>query len=116
MTTLSEAEGRQLLFDRFTAAGFHIQADRMVSVGGQPLETLEIDGWDEQARIGYEFLSLNDHKRPQYTQSAMQALEHATERGDMAIFVVDVETILNVDHLQFAIEAFLRHAKSVVKP
>jgi hypothetical protein len=111
MTSLSEADGRRLLLERFQASGLNIKADCMLTVGGH---VLEIDGWDGNARIGYEFLSLNDHKRAQYTRAAMSALEQAIGNGELAIFVVDVETVTSRDHLNFAVDAFLKAARTLV--
>jgi hypothetical protein len=104
MAILSEADGRQLLFDKFTAAGFAIRADVAVDVDGH---TLELDGWDDVARVGYEFLSLNDHKRAQYTHAAMDSLARAIDENAMFVFVFDVEQAATRVDVAFAVDAFL---------
>jgi hypothetical protein len=109
MTMLSEAEARALIDQLFKAAGFAVAHDRVITVGGH---RLEIDGYDERHRVGYEFLSHNDHKRAQYTKAAMQALEQAIEQRSLFVFVLDAENLLLGDaQLRFAVEHFLAQVK-----
>ncbi|MBS2034899.1 hypothetical protein JST97_07920 [bacterium] len=58
---LSETAGRVVLKEAFEAQGYHITENYPFSLG----DTLvELDGYDPQARVGYEYLTEEDGIEP----------------------------------------------------
>jgi hypothetical protein len=105
---LSEAEGRAVLARVFAAAGYACREDVVITAGGA---TLTLDGYDEAARVGYEFLTAEAHDEAEFTPAAVAALEERMERGELAVLLVDEHEALTPEALERAATRFLERVK-----
>jgi hypothetical protein len=48
-----------------------------------------IDGWDKEARVGFEFLTSEDDDHDDLSLEEYKALGDAQQRGELAIFIID---------------------------
>jgi hypothetical protein len=84
--TLSEFEGCDLLARLFRARGYAIKRNQIFREYGVEFH---IDGWDSQARVGFEFLTSEDEDHDDLTLEEYKTLCDAQRRGELALFIID---------------------------
>jgi len=106
---LTEAEGCALLKVRFKEAGFAVQERFQFTEAGV---SVELDGFDPQARVGYEYLTTEEGDRIEFTPAVVSALEEQMKQGELFLLMVD-EREVDARGLSLAAERFLAYVKSV---
>jgi hypothetical protein len=101
---LSETEGCDLLARLFRARGYTIVRNLPFHEYGVEFH---IDGWDAQARVGFEFLSSEDDDHDDLSLAEYQVLAAAQQRGELALFIIDEVEPLSVADLQESVNEFL---------
>ena len=107
---LSEAAARTLITERFRAAGLRIRYDvPVVQSGGDPAFELTVDGYDPQARIGFEYVAASE------VDTDLTAAERAALALDSEhrILVLDEVSEAERDALLAAVDRFLRFLAEV---
>jgi hypothetical protein len=84
--TINETEGCDLLARLFTKRGYAIQRNTQFREYGVEFH---IDGWDPQARVGFEFLTSEDEDHDDLTLSEYKQIVAAQRRGELAVFIID---------------------------
>ena len=84
--TLSETKACDLLARMFRSRGYAIA--RNVPFREYGVE-FHADGWDPQARVGFEFLTSEDDDHDDLSLAEYQQLMAAAQRGELALFVID---------------------------
>ncbi len=102
--TVTEDEGKNLLRARFTEAGYQIVPDFHFHEGDI---VVDLDGWDEKARVGYEYITreAGDHK--QFDPQTLEAFEARMERGELSVLLIDERDALTAEALHLAADGFL---------
>lgn len=99
---LSEAEGCDLLARLFRARGYTIT--RNVRFHEYGVE-FDVDGWDAEARVGFEYLTSEDDDHDDLSLVEYQALMTEQRRGGLSLFIIDeVEPISAADLEEMANE------------
>ena len=101
---MTEAEGCAVLREAFTKAGFAITERFAFHEGGV---ALELDGWDEARRVGYEYITDEAGDRSEFTPANVTALEARMERGELYVLLVDEHDAEDAGELRAAAQAFL---------
>lgn len=83
---LSEAAGCAILADVFRRRGYTIIENVDFHEGDV---AFNIDGWDAQARVGYEYRSSEAGDKEDLEDDELIALALRMERGELFVFVVD---------------------------
>jgi len=99
---LSEADGRRVLREAFEAQGYRIEENFLFEF--EDLR-IELDGYDPQARVGYEYLTQEDGLEP-------QALERLMRQNAFAIFLVDESQVPDAPTMVAAVFEFFRQIES----
>jgi len=102
--TLSETQGCDLLSRLFTKRGYAIK--RNVQFREYGVE-FHIDGWDPQARVGFEFLTSEDEDHDDLTLEEYKELSAAQRRGELAVFIIDEVEPLAAEDLAAEAHEFL---------
>ena len=102
--TLSETQGCDLLSRLFTKRGYAIK--RNVQFREYGVE-FHIDGWDAQARVGFEFLTSEDEDHDDLTLDEYKELSAAQRRGELAVFIIDEVEPLSAEDLAAEAHEFL---------
>lgn len=102
---LSEDEGCALLKRWFEGAGYAIAEDVPFQVGDA---TVELDGYDAEASVGYEYITTSAGDRAEFTPEVMGALEARMRSGDLFLFLID-ERRVDAAGLELAAKRFLEH-------
>ena len=102
--TLSEFEGCTLLARLFSSRGYTIERNVMFREYGVEFH---IDGWDKEARVGFEFLTSEDDDHDDLSLEEYKALGDAQQRGELAIFVIDEVEPVSVEALLTEASEFL---------
>ena len=102
--TLSETQGCDLLSRLFTKRGYAIK--RNVQFREYGVE-FHIDGWDPQARVGFEFLTSEDEDHDDLTLDEYKELSAAQRRGELAVFIIDEVEPLSAEDLSAEAHEFL---------
>ena len=102
---MTEREGCAILKAVFTDAGYAIAENVTVYEEGI---TVELDGWDEKARVGYEFITLEAHDDLEFTDETLASLELRTMAGELYVFLIDEHDALTEDALREAAGSFLK--------
>ena len=84
--TLSEFDGCDLLARLFRARGYAIKRNQIFREYGVEFH---VDGWDPQARVGFEFLTSEDEDHDDLTLEEYKTLCDAQRRGELALFIID---------------------------
>ncbi len=108
---LSETKACELLARLFRRRGYDIVRNIPFAEYGV---SFHIDGWDDEARVGFEFLSSEDEDHDDLTLKEYQALMAAQLRGELALFVIDEVEALTADDLRQAAEDFLDEVAKAV--
>ncbi|MHC4390069.1 MAG: hypothetical protein ACYTFT_09490 [Planctomycetota bacterium] len=104
---LTEQDGRALLKHRFEAAGFTIQEDHSLEVADT---TVNLDGYDPEHKVGYEFLTTEEGDREEYTPAVLAELERRIRQGQLYLLLLD-ELDVDAEGLLFAADHFLERVQ-----
>ena len=99
---LSEADGRIVLREAFESRGYQIQENYWLEVAGS---RVQLDGYDPQARVGYEYISSEDGLAP-------MELERLLEQRSCALFLIDEQVVPDAPTLVDAVFQFFRELES----
>jgi hypothetical protein len=88
----------------FTERGFNIIREFPFREGAV---AFEVDGWDPEARIGFEYLTREAGDHDDLTRIEFEKLTEAMRRGELHIFVIDEGEIENEEELAAAGHAFI---------
>lgn len=109
LAMLSEKEGCALLKKLFEARGYHIEENVRFQERGV---SFEADGWDEKARVGYEFMTLGERDHEDLQPDDLLALQTWTEEGKLSFLFIDETDVTDEDELTATAEAFLDAVKA----
>lgn len=101
---LSETKACDLLARLFRARGYKIARNIAFREYGV---SFHVDGWDAQARVGFEFLTSEDEDHDDLTLREYQTLMAAQQRGELSLLILDEVEPLSVLDLQTTAEEFL---------
>ena len=101
----TETEGRAVLKEAFTAAGFEIQED--FPMQGMGLD-VTLDGWDPVRRVGYEYLTREADDRREFTEPEIARLYSKMGRGELHILLIDGEGKPDKEMIRYLAQNFLR--------
>lgn len=102
--TISETKACDLLARIFRSRGYRVARNFTFREYGVEFHA---DGWDPQARVGFEFLSSEDDDHDDLTLAEYQTLMAAQLRGELALFIIDEVEPLSTSELFEAAEEFL---------
>ncbi|MEX0670098.1 MAG: hypothetical protein WD060_06555 [Pirellulales bacterium] len=102
--TLTETQGCNLLTRLFKARGYAITRNVIFREYGVEFH---IDGWDEKARVGFEFLTSEDEDHDDLTLVEYNVLTAAQRRGELALFIIDEVEPLSAEDLSLEAHEFL---------
>ncbi len=98
---LSETDGRVVLREAFEAQGYTILEDYWLELAGL---RVQLDGYDPQARIGYEYVTREDGV-------SADELEHLMEQRHCLLFLIDENRVPDASTLLEAVFEFFRQAE-----
>ncbi|MFM7206236.1 MAG: hypothetical protein ACKO4T_06180 [Planctomycetaceae bacterium] len=101
---LSEIEGCDLLARLFTKRGYAIRRNVLFREYGVEFH---VDGWDAQARVGFEYLTSEDDDHDDLTLEEYNTLTAAQRRGDLAMFIIDEVEPVSAEALAAEAHEFL---------
>lgn len=99
---LSEADGRTVLKEAFESQGYAIQVNYSLDVGGV---RVELDGYDPEARVGYEYITSQDGL-------SAEELEQLMEQRHCELFLIDEKIVPDAPTLLDAVWRFFRERDS----
>ena len=105
---LTEREGCKLLRSHFETAGLSIIDDFSFDEEGV---RVELDGFDPQRRVGYEYITTEAGDREEFTPQVIEALESRMVKGEISLLLID-ETSCSPEMLANAAEGFLARLRS----
>lgn len=105
---MTEAEGCAVLLEEFSAAGLAIVERFPFDEGGVKVE---LDGWDEARRVGYEYVTEEARDRDEFTPRNVVALEDRMRAGELWVLLVDEHDGETDGELRSVAKAFLGHLK-----
>lgn len=106
---LTEAEGARVLREEFVGAGLSIRENAPFEVGDR---VLLLDGYDEERRIGFEFVTSEAGDRGSFGADVVAALEEMLSRGKAFLLLVDEWDVEDPEELRFAARRFLDELRS----
>lgn len=101
---IGEREGCAILTKVFTKRGYAIERDVALELSGV---SFNADGWDAEARVGFEYLT---HEAGDYLDlgpDELTALSTMMERGELYILLIDEHEVDGAGDLAWAAERFL---------
>jgi len=101
---LSETQACDLLARLFRDRGYKVVRNIPFHEHGV---SFHIDGWDAQARVGFEFLTSEDDDHDDLTLREYQTLMSAQQRGELALFILDEVEPLSATDLTAMANDFL---------
>ena len=101
---MTEAEGCAVLREAFTDAGYAIKERFAFDEAGVEVE---LDGWDEARRVGYEYITDEASDRTEFTPANVAALEARMARGELYVLLVDEHDAEDAGELRKAAQSFL---------
>lgn len=101
---MTEADGCALLLSRFTEAGYSIAEGFAFHEGDI---TVDLDGWDAAARVGYEYITREAGDDRQFDAATLERFEARMTRGDLFVLLVDEAEAVTRDELDAAARGFL---------
>ena len=110
--TLSEFDGCDLLARLFRARGYSIKRNQIFREYGVEFH---VDGWDPQARVGFEFLTSEDEDHDDLTLEEYKTLCDAQRRGELALFIIDEVEPLSEKDLAAEAHEFLDEMNAAAK-
>lgn len=112
MQGLSEAEGRAILREAFTAAGFDIVEDFDFDEDGV---RVNLDGWDAARRVGYEYFTKEAHDREDFSLDEIGMLHRRQRNHKLHLLLIDGEGNPDAEVVQYLAEKFLRELRELEK-
>lgn len=106
---LSEAQGCAVLRRAFEARGFTVAENVPFHEGGV---RFEIDGWDAERRVGYEYLTREVGDHQELRPEMVMELARRMEAGELFILLVDEADVGSEADLRWAAGAFLDRVAS----
>lgn len=105
---LSERDGRVVLKEAFESQGYRIVEDYLLQLpeGGEPVL---LDGFDPEARVGYEYLTTEDGLEA-------QQLEVLLGKEELVLFLIDERQVPDSQTLLQATFNFLRELEQYREP
>lgn len=110
--TLSEFDGCDLLAKLFRARGYAIKRNQLFREYGVEFH---VDGWDPQARVGFEFLTSEDEDHDDLSLEEYKVLCDAQRRGELALFIIDEVEPVSARDLTAEAHEFLDEVAAAVK-
>lgn len=110
---MTEREACALLKSRFEAAGYKIAENQPFDEGGV---TFEIDGFDADARVGYEYVTEEAGDSWDVDGRVIETLAERRKAGDLMILVIDEAAAPDATALEGAARAFLSEIAKPEKP
>jgi hypothetical protein len=104
LTPVNEAEGTALLAARFAEAGYAITPNFHFHEGDI---TVDLDGWDAAARVGYEYITREAGDHLQFDPATLERFEARMARGELAVLLVDERDAVTSAALDAAARGFL---------
>lgn len=101
---IGEEEGRRILKGVFERRGFRIVEDFPFREGDVAFTA---DGWDTDARVGYEFMTTADRDHEDLQPDELLRLHEWVQSGRLFLFIVDETDIEGEEELVSAAESFL---------
>lgn len=101
---VTENEGCALLLAKFTEAGFAIAPDFPFREGDI---AVDLDGWDETARVGYEYITREAGDHRQFDAATLGRFEARVARGELHVLLVDETEAVTASALAAAADGFL---------
>lgn len=101
---MNEREGSALLRQVFERAGCAIaEGVKKKFDAGE----VTLDGWDEERRIGFEFITTEAGDRAEFTPAVLAEIEARIGNGELFLFLIDEATISDAATLERAASRFL---------
>ena len=110
---LSEAEGCAVLQRVFEAHGYAIELDVPFSEG--PV-AFSCDGWDAQARVGFEYMTEEAGDHEQLDAEALEQIAKWVQAGQLYLFIVDEADVKDEAELVDAATLFLQRVQAQRQP
>jgi hypothetical protein len=110
---MTEREACALLKSRFEAAGYKIAENQPFDEGGV---TFEIDGFDADARVGYEYVTEEAGDSWDVDGRVIETLAERRKAGELHILVIDETAAPDAAAIAGAAEAFLSTIAKPEKP
>ena len=107
---MKEAEGVALLYARFTEAGYTITQNHHFHEGAIEVD---LDGWDEKARVGYEYITAEAGDFLQFNTVTLAQFEARMRAGELYVLLVDEHDALTAPALDAAARGFLAEVARV---
>jgi hypothetical protein len=101
---MEERAACALLRARFEAAGFHIEENQVFDEAGIKFE---IDGFDAERRVGYEYLTGEAGDGWDVGDDVIAELEVRKQRGELFVLIVDEREAPDAEALGERADAFL---------
>src|SRR5260370_39324359 len=102
-----------LLKQRFEAAGFQIEENVTFDEDGL---RFEMDGFDSDARVGYEYLTREMGDAWDVDADVIAQLAARRAKGDLHVLVVDENDAPNAEALEARAAHFLAEIKATIAP
>ena len=107
---MKEAEGVALLYARFTEAGYTITQNHHFRE--EDIE-VDLDGWDEKARVGFEYITAEAADFLQFNTATLDRFEARMRAGELYVLLVDEHDALTAAALDAAARGFLAQVARV---
>jgi hypothetical protein len=101
---LREAEGCDILHAVFRARSYQTRADVAFAEDGVEFDA---DGWDPEARVGFEYMSSEAGDRHDLRPEELARLAERMDRGELFFFIIDESEVPDAETLRWAAERFL---------
>lgn len=101
---IDEAQGRQILFEAFTEAGFKIEEDFSFPIAGT---VVYLDGYDPGRRVGYEYVTTAAGDRANISERVLEELEQLNAENLVSVLLIDEHFISTAEELLFACRGYL---------
>jgi hypothetical protein len=110
---MTEREACALLKSRFEAAGYKIAENQPFDEDGV---TFEIDGFDADARVGYEYVTEEAGDSWDVDGRVIETLAARRAAGDLHVLVIDEAAAPDAKAVERAADAFLAEIAKPAKP
>ena len=96
---LGELEGCDILHAVFRARGYRTRADVRFAEDGVEFDA---DGWDPDARVGFEYLSSEAGDHDDLSPDELTRLAARMDRGELFFFIIDESEVPDAETLRSA--------------
>jgi hypothetical protein len=107
---MTEREGCEVLRRRFQAAGLRVVDNHRLD---EPGLAIDLDGFDPERRIGYEYITTAAGDRAGLTPALVAELERRMETGDLFVLLIDERDVPGADLLERAADGFLAQLRTL---